>query len=269
MQRVCRTDREGGADVGDGDDPGRVRAPARSCSRGPLHEHSPRAGNRFVAINCAAIPGESAGERALRLREGRVHGRHAADAGQDRGCQRRHAVPRRDRRPADVAAGEAAALPAGAGDRARRRAPGDRRSTCASSAPRTRTSRTTSSTGRFREDLYYRLAEIVVEHPAAARAPRRRRAARACVRAPLRRRAEASATLTLLPDAIAAIEAHAWPGNVRELENVIKRAVIMVDGSIITAATSGWTTPRRGARSTCARSATKRRRTPSSRRSAA
>ncbi len=37
--------------------------------------------------------------------------------------------------------------------------------------------------------------------------------------------------MTILPDAIAAIEAHAWPGNVRELENVIKRAVIMADGA--------------------------------------
>ena len=35
--------------------------------------------------------------------------------------------------------------------------------------------------------------------------------------------------MTLLPDAIDAIEAHSWPGNVRELENVIKRAVIMAD----------------------------------------
>ena len=37
--------------------------------------------------------------------------------------------------------------------------------------------------------------------------------------------------MTLLPDAVEAIEAHAWPGNVRELENVIKRAVIMADGA--------------------------------------
>jgi two-component system NtrC family response regulator len=39
--------------------------------------------------------------------------------------------------------------------------------------------------------------------------------------------------MTLRPDAIEAIEAHAWPGNVRELENVIKRAVIMADGPTI------------------------------------
>ena len=45
--------------------------------------------------------------------------------------------------------------------------------------------------------------------------------------------------MSLRPDAVDAIEAHTWPGNVRELENVIKRAVIMADGSEITAADLG------------------------------
>ncbi len=45
--------------------------------------------------------------------------------------------------------------------------------------------------------------------------------------------------MTLLPDAIAAIEAYSWPGNVRELENVMKRAVIMADGTTIGAADLG------------------------------
>jgi two-component system NtrC family response regulator len=45
--------------------------------------------------------------------------------------------------------------------------------------------------------------------------------------------------MTLLPDALDAIEAHQWPGNVRELENVIKRAVIMADGTRIGAADVG------------------------------
>jgi two-component system NtrC family response regulator len=49
--------------------------------------------------------------------------------------------------------------------------------------------------------------------------------------------------MTLVHDAIDAIEAHAWPGNVRELENVIKRAVIMADGSTITAADIGLAEP--------------------------
>jgi len=45
--------------------------------------------------------------------------------------------------------------------------------------------------------------------------------------------------MTLSPDALDTIEAHPWPGNVRELENVIKRAVIMADSSMITAADIG------------------------------
>jgi two-component system NtrC family response regulator len=42
-----------------------------------------------------------------------------------------------------------------------------------------------------------------------------------------------------MPEALSALEAHAWPGNVRELENVVKRAVIMAEGSRITAADIG------------------------------
>jgi two-component system NtrC family response regulator len=40
----------------------------------------------------------------------------------------------------------------------------------------------------------------------------------------------------LAPDALAAIDSWNWPGNVRELENRIKRAVIMADGKLVTAA---------------------------------
>jgi two-component system NtrC family response regulator len=45
--------------------------------------------------------------------------------------------------------------------------------------------------------------------------------------------------MTLLPDAVDAIEAHPWPGNVRELENVIRRAVIMAEGNTISAVDIG------------------------------
>jgi two-component system, NtrC family, response regulator len=38
------------------------------------------------------------------------------------------------------------------------------------------------------------------------------------------------------PDALTAIDRHEWPGNVRELENRLKRAVIMADGKLVTAA---------------------------------
>jgi len=93
--------------------------------------------------------------------------------------------------------------------------------------------------GRFREDLYYRLAEIVVEIP-----PLRQRVGDAALLAHAfaRRFAqEHGRSLTLADDALRAIEAHPWPGNIRELENRIKRATIMADGSQITALDVGFT----------------------------
>jgi DNA-binding NtrC family response regulator len=75
--------------------------------------------------------------------------------------------------------------------------------------------------GKFREDLFFRLAVVPVTVP------------------PLRQRREdvpmiakhilaaAGADFTLEPDALAALAAHDWPGNVRELRNVLERAVYM------------------------------------------
>ena len=91
--------------------------------------------------------------------------------------------------------------------------------------------------GRFREDLYYRLAEIVVEIP-----PLRNRIGDAALLAHAfvrRFGAEQKRSLTLGEDALSSIAAHSWPGNVRELENCIKRAVIMADGNVLTAADLG------------------------------
>lgn len=86
--------------------------------------------------------------------------------------------------------------------------------------------------GRFREDLYYRLAEIVVEIP-----PLRDRVGDPALLAHAfaRRFAQEQnrGTLTLSEEAVRAIELHQWPGNIRELENCIKRATIMADGNQI------------------------------------
>ena len=87
--------------------------------------------------------------------------------------------------------------------------------------------------GTFREDLYYRLSEMVVNIP------------------PLRDRSNDAELLAhsfmarfnkehgrsvrgFGSEALAVLESHSWPGNVRELENRIKRAVIMADGNRIT-----------------------------------
>jgi two-component system, NtrC family, response regulator len=91
-----------------------------------------------------------------------------------------------------------------------------------------------TSDGRFREDLYYRLAEIVVQIPTLAERPGD---AVLLARHFVNRFARELKTKVqcLAPDAVAAIDAYGWPGNVRELENRIKRAVIMADGKAVTA----------------------------------
>ncbi len=88
--------------------------------------------------------------------------------------------------------------------------------------------------GSFREDLYYRLAEIVVRIPTLAE-----RHGDATLLAKhflhLFSREMNPTVRGFAPDALAAINDWAWPGNVRELENRMKRAVIMADGKLITA----------------------------------
>lgn len=89
--------------------------------------------------------------------------------------------------------------------------------------------------GEFREDLYFRLAVVVISLP------------------PLRERGDDTAllaqeflqrfgaqngkkNLTFTPEALRAINCHSWTGNVRELQNRVKRGVIMADSRRITAA---------------------------------
>lgn len=86
----------------------------------------------------------------------------------------------------------------------------------------------------FRDDLYYRLAEIVVTIPALAERPGD---ATLLARHFLcKYAAEMQSPVTgFAPDGLDAIEAWPWPGNVRELENRVKRAAIMADGKLVTA----------------------------------
>ena len=92
-----------------------------------------------------------------------------------------------------------------------------------------------TAAGSFREDLYYRLAEIVIPIPSLAE-----RSGDAVLLArhfTNRFARELSVKVQgLAPDAVEAIAAYRWPGNVRELENRIKRAVIMADGKMLAAA---------------------------------
>ncbi|HEX9965065.1 MAG TPA: PEP-CTERM-box response regulator transcription factor [Allosphingosinicella sp.] len=86
----------------------------------------------------------------------------------------------------------------------------------------------------FREDLYYRLAEIVVRIPSLAE---RHGDSVLLAKHFLHRFAREMNPHVkgLSPGALTAIDEWPWPGNVRELENRMKRAVIMADGKLVTA----------------------------------
>ncbi|NRF66481.1 PEP-CTERM-box response regulator transcription factor [Aquincola sp. S2] len=95
---------------------------------------------------------------------------------------------------------------------------------------------------RFREDLYYRLAEITVDIP-----PLRARQGDAVLLAHafLQRfsQEQRRGNLAFTDEALRAIERHPWSGNVRQLQNAIKRAVIMADSGRVTCEDIGLPKP--------------------------
>ena len=88
--------------------------------------------------------------------------------------------------------------------------------------------------GTFREDLYFRLAVVVVKVPALRE---RGDDIAALAKEFLRRYGSehGKPRITFAPDAQRALRLHQWSGNVRELQNRVQRAVIMADGGRVTA----------------------------------
>jgi DNA-binding NtrC family response regulator len=86
--------------------------------------------------------------------------------------------------------------------------------------------------GRFRQDLFFRLAAFTVDVP-----PLRERPSEIALLAELflRRFAEGMerAAPTLAPETATALRRHRWPGNVRELRNAMERALVLVDGPLL------------------------------------
>jgi two-component system NtrC family response regulator len=90
------------------------------------------------------------------------------------------------------------------------------------------------NSGKFREDLYFRLAVVTIRL-----LPLRERGEDIVflAREFLQRYAAQSGRTKLVfsPDALRAMSHYSWPGNVRELQNRVKRGVIMASGSRVTA----------------------------------
>jgi two-component system, NtrC family, response regulator len=97
-------------------------------------------------------------------------------------------------------------------------------------------------TSRFRQDLYYRLAEIVIDIP-----PLRARQGDSVLLAQafLRRfaREQNRSSMSFTDEAMTAIDTYAWPGNVRELLNAIKRVAIMAEGNRVSCEDLGLPAP--------------------------
>jgi two-component system NtrC family response regulator len=198
-----------------------------------VHSASRRAGGAFIAINCAAIPEnlleaelfgyeKGAFTGAIKTTEGKIELAHGGTLFLDevgdiplplqvkllRFLQERTIERIGGRKPIAV----------------------DTRIVCATHQDLPEMIKA----GTFREDLWYRLAEIVVKIPTLAE---RHGDAVLLAKHFLHRFAPEMnpAVKGLTPAALAAIDSWGWPGNVRELENRMKRAVIMADGKLVTA----------------------------------
>jgi two-component system, NtrC family, response regulator len=206
-----------------------------------LHALSARRDGRFVAINCAAIPENLLESELFGYEKGAFTGAAKQTPGK---IELAHRGTLFLDEIGDLSAALQAKILRFLQERSieriggRQEIPVDVRVVCATH----RDLRAMIGDGRFREDLYYRLAEIVVDIP-----PLRQRQGDAVLLAHAFVRLYADEykrkSLTLLPEALRAIEAHAWPGNVRELQNCVKRAVIMASGTTLAAADFGLAAP--------------------------
>ncbi len=196
-----------------------------------IHRHSPRAGQPFVAVNCAAIPDNLLEATMFGYEKGAFTGAVQSQAGkfeQAQGgtllldeisemplaLQAKLLRVLQEKEVERVGGNKAIAL--------------DVRVV----ATTNRDMRAEVAQGRFREDLYYRLNVFPLEI-----APLRERQQDIL---PLARRFLADMAMAmgrpgmrLEPEAERALLHYAWPGNVREMENIIQRAVILAPGGAV------------------------------------
>ncbi len=193
-----------------------------------IHQHSPRAGRRFVALNCGAIPGEILEAELFGHERGAFTGAHqrrigkieAADGGTLLLDEISELSPDLQVKLLRVLEERHITRVGGNED-----IPVDFRLLAATN----RNLEEEVEKGRFRRDLYYRLKVVTVELP------------------PLRRRLEDIPLLVnhfiamfnerlgrqverVTPAALAALKRHSWPGNVRELRNVVENMVLFASG---------------------------------------
>ncbi len=198
-----------------------------------IHELSPRAGERMVAINCAAIPDTLLESELFGYEKGAFTGASQQTIGKIE-----HAnggtlfLDEIGDLPHELQAKLLRFLQERVIERlgGRKEIPVDVRVICATH----QNLETHIADGKFREDLFYRVSEMVINIPTLKE---REGDAIVLAKAFLSRFAGSKGTGVKSFDthALQAIANYSWPGNVRELESRVKRAVIMAEGSQVTA----------------------------------
>jgi len=199
-----------------------------------VHEQSARAPGPFVPINCAALPPALIAAELFGHEKGAFTGANQRRSGRIQSAEGGTVfLDEIGDLPLDLQAHLLRFLQENTIDRVGGHHPikVDVRVIAATNTPL----RKAVAAGRFREDLYYRLNVLTLDMP------------------PLRERGGDVDELTaffldlfareidkparsLHPEAAAAIRAYSWPGNVRELAATLRRAVVMADGDLLTAA---------------------------------
>ena len=198
-----------------------------------LHESSIRKEKRFIAINCAAIPENLLESELFGFEKGAFTGASKQTLGKiELANEGTFFLDEVGDLPMSLQAKLLRFLQERKIERlgGREEIPVDVRIVCATH----QNLKKLIEEGSFREDLFYRLSEIVITIP-----PLCDRIGDAILLAHYFKNKfcdkEGKSSLNFSQEALAAIESHGWPGNVREMENCIKRAVIMTDGSNIAA----------------------------------
>ena len=196
-----------------------------------IHNLSPRARKRFVAINCASVPENLIESELFGYEKGAFSGAINQTPGRvEVANQGTLFLDEIGDMPLNLQAKLLRFLQERVIERVggRREIPVDVRVICATN----RNLATMVEDGDFREDLYYRVCEVMLDIP------------------PLRQRGDDKILLAqhfvdryshkqrlgikgFTKEALCAIDGYEWPGNVREMENRLKRAMIMAESKLI------------------------------------
>nr|WP_298719781.1 sigma-54 dependent transcriptional regulator [uncultured Steroidobacter sp.] len=195
-----------------------------------IHRHSPRANRAFVAVNCAAIPENMLEAILFGYEKGSFTGAHASHAGKFEQAQ-----------GGTLLLDEVTEMPLGLQAKLLRvlqerevERLGGRSSISLDVrvlATTNRNLRAEVAAGRFREDLYYRLNVFPLQ--TSPLRERRDDVLPLAMRLLTARCRAGERIPALSADAAHMLLLYPWPGNVRELDNVMQRALILANGSVI------------------------------------